>query len=667
MSKYNVDVLRKREFPLKVADTYIGLSAQAGPLETEIEKGIKALTKYQKAAEATANNLKSQLGGNQNMPDIVPKSSLGSISMLSGGMAGVAGLTAGAAIAAADFAKNLASAAASGAYGLGKWAISLASDAEKAQTAFGVMLHSETAARDMLIDLKQYANVSPFSNVQVRESAQLLLNYGIKAKDLLPTMKQIGDIAAGDAQKMEGLSRAFGQMSSAGRLMGQDLNQMINAGFNPLKVISEKTGESMFALKARMEAGKIGIQEVKDAMTSATSAGGQFYQMTEKQSKTLGGLWSSAVDVVENALTALGETLVDTFDIKGLIGGFNDTFSAIPDAIKALSPIVKMFVTSFQDEFAFVKESALIAWNALSGGKSVMSTLATAFAQSTSAIRNSMALLKTSISDTLTAMAFLANATGRKLEATALQISAAVLKASAMADIAKSVEAANSASGFDNNVKKQIEAEKEAAAERAKILGSAREDAPKVNPGDDEAAKLFGKLTGELRELQMQSKIATDLYDLQQKGASQEALKAIQSIQDEIEATKKLKKERDDMIKEAEKVLEDIKTPAEKAAEEFEKLKKLLEAGFLDEDQFGKAIEKLEEKDKKKDKSKDKANSAVLAGSEKFREMALLQMNPSMQKDDLQKKANVYLEQIAKQTKENTMAGEPNISFAFVS
>lgn len=56
----------------------------------------------------------------------------------------------------------------------------------------------------------------------------------------------------GNASRFQLLSLAFSQMSATGRLMGQDLNQMINAGFNPLQEISKKTGKSIGELKEAM-------------------------------------------------------------------------------------------------------------------------------------------------------------------------------------------------------------------------------------------------------------------------------------------------------------------------------------------------------------------------------------------------------------------------------
>ena len=92
----------------------------------------------------------------------------------------------------------------------------------------------------------------------------------------------------------------FGQVKSQGKLMGQDLLQMINAGFNPLKVISEQTGESVASLEDKMAKGQISFEDVAGAMEYATSKGGMFYNGMEKQSKTFSGMMSTLKDNVKS-------------------------------------------------------------------------------------------------------------------------------------------------------------------------------------------------------------------------------------------------------------------------------------------------------------------------------------------------------------------------------
>lgn len=192
----------------------------------------------------------------------------------------------------------------------GAGSLKAASDAQQAQVAFTVMLGSGRKAVGMLADIRKMAASTPFDTPTLRDAGKLLLNYGVAGKEILPTLRMLGDVSAGDANKLHSLSVAFGQMSSTGRLMGQDLLQMINAGFNPLQEISKRTGESMEALKARMEAGGIASSEVTQAFKDATSQGGRFNGMMDKISKTLAGRWSTFIDNISELGITIGEILM---------------------------------------------------------------------------------------------------------------------------------------------------------------------------------------------------------------------------------------------------------------------------------------------------------------------------------------------------------------------
>ena len=197
--------------------------------------------------------------------------------------------------------------------------VKLAADAEQTRISFEVMLGSAEKAKVMLSDLKAYADKSPFSGADTNEFALQLTNYGIAGDKILPTIRMLGDVAAGNKEKFAGLARAFGQMSSTGRLMGQDLNQFINAGFNPLQEIAAKTGESMTNLKKRMDDGGIASNEVEEAFRRATSEGGRFFGMTERQSKTLAGQWSTFRDGLDTTLRDIGASIAENLDLKGVL------------------------------------------------------------------------------------------------------------------------------------------------------------------------------------------------------------------------------------------------------------------------------------------------------------------------------------------------------------
>lgn len=81
-------------------------------------------------------------------------------------------------------------------------------------------------ADDLLKSLKQMASTTPFETKDLIKSTQTMLGFGIEVNKSQKYLKQLGDISMGDSQKLESLTLAFSQVSSAGKLSGQDLLQI---------------------------------------------------------------------------------------------------------------------------------------------------------------------------------------------------------------------------------------------------------------------------------------------------------------------------------------------------------------------------------------------------------------------------------------------------------
>lgn len=193
---------------------------------------------------------------------------------------------------------------------LGYSMVKAAADFEITKASFTSLLGSTEKANTILKQLSDLASSTPFELKDLEKSSQTLLAFGVVASSVVPTISMLGDVAMGNRDKLSSLSLAFGQMSSTGKLMGQDLLQMINAGFNPLQQISEKTGKSMAALKEEMADGRITVDMVTQAFKDATSEGGRFHDMSEKMSKTLLGQISNLHDKWDNFLKTQGGGLI---------------------------------------------------------------------------------------------------------------------------------------------------------------------------------------------------------------------------------------------------------------------------------------------------------------------------------------------------------------------
>ena len=174
------------------------------------------------------------------------------------------------------------------------------------QTAIETMVGKDMTD-SLMSQLKEMAKISPLTLTDMVDAEKMMLGFNIQAEDTVRYLQALSDISMGDSVKFKSLTLAFSQMSAAGKLMGQDLNQMINAGFNPLQIIAEKTGKSISTLKDEMSKGAVSAEMVQQAFIDATSAGGKFYQMSENASKTINGQLSMMQDALDNAFNEMGQ------------------------------------------------------------------------------------------------------------------------------------------------------------------------------------------------------------------------------------------------------------------------------------------------------------------------------------------------------------------------
>ena len=197
-------------------------------------------------------------------------------------------------------------------------------------TNFKVMLGNEELAAAKLSELRKMAASTPFALSDLTEGTQTLLQFGIAADDTTDVLKQLGDISLGNADKLQTLVRAYGKMSSAKKVTLENVNMMIDAGFNPLNQICDATGESMSDLYKRISDGRVSFEELQYAVQAATSEGGQFYNGMLEASQTFSGRMSTLKD---NVAALTGE----------LTSGL---FAALGDLVVKLNDVVTSFLDS---------------------------------------------------------------------------------------------------------------------------------------------------------------------------------------------------------------------------------------------------------------------------------------------------------------------------------
>ncbi|MDL2254964.1 tape measure protein [Parabacteroides sp. OttesenSCG-928-K15] len=185
--------------------------------------------------------------------------------------------------------------------------------------SFDAILGDQRKSAAMMSEIRSLAAQSPLNLTDISKASQTLLGFNVEAEKVMPIIRQLGNISMGESARFNSLALAFAQMSSTGKLMAQDLLQMINAGFNPLSVMAEKTGKSIIQLRKEMAEGSISSEMVADAFRQATEEGGKFYGMMETQSDGVIGLKNQLQGAIQDMLTNIGESndAIITSSLKG--------------------------------------------------------------------------------------------------------------------------------------------------------------------------------------------------------------------------------------------------------------------------------------------------------------------------------------------------------------
>lgn len=276
---------------------------------------------------------------------------------------------------------------------------------EAYQTNFSVMLGDEAKGVEYVAQLREKAAKTPFGMEDLASAAQTMLSFGMDAENANTAMDRLGDIALGNKDKFQSLSLAFSQISAAGKLTGEDLLQMVNAGFNPLNTLAEKTGTSLGDLKDVMSGGKgsaafrkqmkdaqnevkklgagasegakllaqigqegmISAEMVGKAMEIETSPGGRFYDGMENASKTLEGQFSTLKDnsmqLVGNIFSPISDALSGVIlpAANGVIDALNGLFEDKSFKVEAKAEVeaAKSDLNSLDDDVKKLKKKFL--------------------------------------------------------------------------------------------------------------------------------------------------------------------------------------------------------------------------------------------------------------------------------------------------------------------
>ncbi|MFN6310840.1 MAG: tape measure protein, partial [Planctomyces sp.] len=209
----------------------------------------------------------------------------------------------------------------------------LTMDAEKTAISFEVLTGSAEKAKTLLDDMRKLDKKTVFGLQELSQAQKLMMNFGVGTEEAFGILTNLTEVAQGDVEQLMLLARGMAQVKAAGRLMGQEANQLINSGFSPLFEISKSTGRSMVDLKKDMENGLISYDMVRQALEGLTTGGGRLAGMNERIAQTTGGMFGKLQTSIEQLAIQIGTAFLPMANqmvsaIQGIVEPINNASSA---------------------------------------------------------------------------------------------------------------------------------------------------------------------------------------------------------------------------------------------------------------------------------------------------------------------------------------------------
>lgn len=203
--------------------------------------------------------------------------------------------------------------------------VRLVAEAEQAEIAFTTFLGSGEKAKKLLKELQEFAAETPFQSDEIRDAGKQLLAFGIDAEAIPDTLRRIGDLSAGTGNRLGELAELYGKARVQGTLYAEDINQLTGRGINVIAEFAKQFGVAESAVKGLGSEGKITFENLQQALIDMTSEGGKFAGLTEKQSQSLAGQYSTLLDSVDALKKEFAQGLVPSLldSVQGL-QGFTD-------------------------------------------------------------------------------------------------------------------------------------------------------------------------------------------------------------------------------------------------------------------------------------------------------------------------------------------------------
>ena len=223
----------------------------------------------------------------------------------------------------------------------GKKALEASANMEVLRQGLDFVLGSSAETEKLINGMKDLGKQSSYDTNQLIPLARQWVNMGDDAETAVSKMTKIIDLGSAfelTAEQIGSATLALTQMSSAGKINGQDMLQLTNANIPAWKLLADAMGLSVAEVRELSEKGALGedaINTLWDAIEQRTQGA------TARMNGTLMACFSNLEEEAQNSMAVVGDIISKALDLKdvlksggGIIQDFREMMAQIKESAK---------------------------------------------------------------------------------------------------------------------------------------------------------------------------------------------------------------------------------------------------------------------------------------------------------------------------------------------
>lgn len=216
------------------------------------------------------------------------------------------------------------------AIGMAKNVIGVASNFEQLDIQLKAVMGSAQEGERAFAWVKQFAEETPYSVESTTKAFMTLKNFGLDPMD--GTLRKVADAAAKYSTGADGAERvtlALGQAWGRGKLQGQDILQLIDAGIPVYDALAKVTGKTTAEVQVMSEKGTITRDVMRDFI--------------DELGRMSAGTADAKMNSMSGAAANMGDAFANAIDDLRKNGGFDFITQGIQGVTEVIPSVVQMF------------------------------------------------------------------------------------------------------------------------------------------------------------------------------------------------------------------------------------------------------------------------------------------------------------------------------------